>query len=320
MTRFVDIDLSRLDAPPVIRTLDYEENRAARIARLKQALNEAGIAWDVDELETDPLVIREEGAAFFDLLVKARVNDAARAVRLAYARGSDLDHIAAEMGVARNPGESDDSLRRRRQLVIEAFSVAGPEGAYYFHALNAHPQILDAGVYGPESGLCQPGEVLLVIAGKEGAGIPRAAIMDAAADYLDAREVRYADYTSRIRPIRRTQQFRPLTDKVIVSPVEDATFTIDATMRVLYGPDREVVRQAGLDRLDRYLASRRRVGMRVSDSSIAAALHVTDDSGVALVEDIDLTIGGAAPGGDVEPGPTGMARCTGIRVAVETVT
>src|SRR3546814_9711108 len=40
--------------------------------------------------------------------------------------------------------ESDSDLRRRLVLAPEGYSVAGPEGAYIFHALSAHPDVLDA--------------------------------------------------------------------------------------------------------------------------------------------------------------------------------
>src|SRR3546814_19943147 len=75
----------------------------------------------------------------------------------AYATGADLDNLAALLGVTRfelEPGdsvlgipavmESDSDLRRRLVLAPEGYSVAGHEGAYIFHALSAHPDVLDA--------------------------------------------------------------------------------------------------------------------------------------------------------------------------------
>lgn len=317
MTRFVDIDLSRLPAIDAIKTLDYEQNLADRIARFTEAARFEGIEYDVGALETDPTVILMQVEAYFDVLLKQRVNDAAKSVRLAYAAGDDLDHIAAEFGVARFEGESDASLRRRRQLAVEALSTAGPEGAYLFFSLAAHPNVGDAAIYDPQSALCDPGQVLVVIASKDNQGVPGPAVLDAVANFLDARTIKYADYTSRTRQVTRQQAIRPLTDWVIIEAANDYPFNIDAVLKVPYGPDMEVVRQTALTRLDAYLASRRKVGAKVSDSAIAAALHVTDASGAAIVDDVDVTLSATDANGDIDPGAKGIARAAGINVEVE---
>ncbi|WPZ28973.1 baseplate J/gp47 family protein [Sulfitobacter sp. OXR-159] len=317
MSRFVDIDLARLPAIDAVKALDYEGNLADRMARFTEAARAVGIEYDASALETDPAVILMQVEAYFDILLKQRVNDAAKSVRLAYASGHDLEHIAAEFGVARFDGESDASLRRRRQLAVEALSTAGPEGAYLFFALAAHPNVGDAAIYGPQSGLCAPGQVLVVTASKDGNGVPVPAVLDAVANSLDARTIKYADYTSRTRQVTRQQAIRPLTDWVIIEAANDYPFTIDAVLQVPYGPDMEVVRRTALTRLGAYLDSRRKVGMKISDSAIAAALHVTDTSGAAIVDDVNLYLSATDANGDIDPGPKGIARAAGINVEVE---
>lgn len=335
-TRFVDIDLSRLPAPDAIHGLDYDQTAADRIAELKARLAAAGVTWDVNGLETDPLVITEEHAAYYDMLLGARVNDAVLATTLAYARGNDLDHIAAEMGVERkvlvpadpnaNPPvvevlEGDDSLRRRRQLAVEAFSTAGPVGAYMFFALAAHPHALDAAIYDPHTGLCNDGEVLCVIASSQGDGVPADAVLDSIADMLDARTVRYAAAPARTRAITRRQKLRPLTDKVIVEACSALDFTLAIVLKIPYGPAPEIIIAEAEKRLAKYLASRRQIGRIISDTAIAAAVHVADAEGVAMVDDADIvaTVNGNEVN-DVVPGPKELARCVGVTITYEIVT
>ena len=61
--------------------------------------------------------------------------------------------------------ESDPDFRRRIQLAPEGFSVAGPEGAYIFHALSADPGVLDACATSPS-----PGEVVVTVLARAGDG------------------------------------------------------------------------------------------------------------------------------------------------------
>ncbi|GLR51275.1 baseplate J/gp47 family protein [Shinella yambaruensis] len=334
--RFVDLDLSRLPMPDAVEAIDYDARAAERIAELKARLNDKGIAWNVEDLKTDTLVATERHATKFDMLLRNRVNDAALATTLAFARKKDLEHKAAEMGVVRqvivpadptaNPPveavmEDDESLRRRRQLVIEAFSTAGPEGAYMFFALSAHPHALDAAIYDPHSGLCEDGEVLCVIASSQGDGVPADVILDSIADTLDARTIRYAVTAERTRAITRRQKIRPLTDKVIVETCSTLDYTLSIVLKIAHGPAPEAVVAEARKRLDAYIASRRQIGRIISDTAIAAAVHVADASGVALVDDADIvaTVAGD-PVSDVVPGPKQLARCTEVAVTYEILT
>ena len=336
MSRFVDIDLSLLPKLDAIEVLDLDALAKDRIAELKARLNAAGIPFDVDKTQYDPFIITERHAAYFDNLVRTRVNHAALGTTLAFARRSDLDHKAAEMGVERkilvpadpaaNPPteavmERDDSLRRRRQLVIEAFSVAGPDGAYLFFALSAHPHALDAAIYDPHSGLCNDGEVLCVIASSQGDGVPTDAVLDSIADTLDARIIRYASTPTRTRAITRRQRVRPLTDKVIVEACSTLDYSLSIVLKIPYGPAPELVIAEARKRLDAYIASRRQIGRIISDTAIAAAVHVADASGVAMVDDADIVaIVNGNEVNDVVPGAKELARCVGVTVTYEIVT
>lgn len=94
------IDLSQLPAPRIVETLDYETIRRRMLEKLEQLLP----GWTAADLEADPAVKILEVAAWRELLLRQRVNEAAKAVMLAFAAGSDLDQLAAFPGVKRLPG------------------------------------------------------------------------------------------------------------------------------------------------------------------------------------------------------------------------
>ncbi|CDZ61392.1 Baseplate assembly protein J [Neorhizobium galegae bv. orientalis] len=103
--------------------------------------------YDVTMLETDPAVIGMEAESFRESLLRARINDAIRANLLAFARGSDLDHLAAFYDVSRMIGELDDRLVTRVILAIQGRSTGGTEPRYKFIAMSADLRVQDAIVY-----------------------------------------------------------------------------------------------------------------------------------------------------------------------------
>ena len=100
---YTAIDLSQLPAPDVVETLDFENILAAMLEDL-QGRDPVFNAL----VESDPVYKVLEVAAYRETLIRQRVNDAARAVMLAYAAGPDLDHIGARFNVKRkllSPGD-----------------------------------------------------------------------------------------------------------------------------------------------------------------------------------------------------------------------
>lgn len=102
------IDLSRLPPPAIVEALDYE----AILAAMKADLKARHPAWTAD-LESDPVNKVLEAASYRELVLRQRVNDAARANLLAFAAGSDLDHLSAFYGVTRLPEETVAEFERR---------------------------------------------------------------------------------------------------------------------------------------------------------------------------------------------------------------
>jgi phage-related baseplate assembly protein len=139
-------ELSNLPKPEVIAEIGYEAVLATLRVRAVQLFTEAGIAYDTQELETDPVQILLQVAAYADMLLRQRINEAIQANLLAFAYGGDLDHLAQFYDVTRLSGEGDDALRIRVVLNIRGRSTGGTEPRYKSVALGV-PGVADAAVY-----------------------------------------------------------------------------------------------------------------------------------------------------------------------------
>lgn len=212
----------------------------------------------------------------------------------AYAVGADLDNIAALFGITRltiTPAdaalgiaaimESDADFRRRLVLAPEGYSVAGPEGAYISHALNAGPSVLDASAISPA-----PGEVLVSILTRDESGA-------ASPDLLAAILVYLSDETR-----------RPLTDFVTVQSAQIIEYAVVASLTTFSGPDGGVVLEAARTRLADYIASSHRLGRDITRSGLFAALHVEG------VQNVVIT----SPAADIIVTRTQAPYCTGATV------
>lgn len=283
MSGYSAIDLSLLPVPDVVETLDYEVILAAMKADLAARAPEVAA---VLALESEPLVKLLEVCAYREVLIRARVNDAAQAVTLARATGTDLDNLAALFGVARlviNPGdplavppvaatlESDADLRRRAQLALEGFSTAGPEGAYVFHALSADADVLDVSATSPSAG-----DVLVTVLSRTGSGTAPAPLLATVQAALNADDV------------------RPLCDNVVVQSAAIVSYAITATLYFYPGPDSAVVMAAAQAAATAYAAAQHRIGRDVTISGLHAALHQPGVQRVVLTSpSAALTIGSA---------------------------
>lgn len=255
MSRFTAIDLSAMTPPDIIETLDYEaivkNMRDDLVARFPAIVG-------VIDLESEPARKLIEVFAYRELLLRARINDSARALLLASSYGSNLDHLGALFGTARQPGETDDRLRRRIQLAPEAFSVAGPEGAYQYHALKVAPWARDVSAI-----MTAPGTVRVTML-KE--GVQPVPTSDELQDVLIA---------------LRDQSVRPLTDVVHVLGPQVVPVAIEASLTLYPGPDGTLVRTRALTALTEWVEKNRMLGMNLRRSAIFARLH---QEGVHSVE------------------------------------
>jgi baseplate J-like protein len=268
-----EIDLTRLPAPKVIEELDFEtifERKKTALLELVPSSVRETIAATLS-LESEPLTIDLQQQAYQEMILRQRINQAAASTLLAFAQGSDLDHLAAAKGIARkmvrpaDPDalppiealyETDDDLRRRVQLYPEKLAAAGPRAAYEAHALDAHPKIIDARAIREVAGT-----VCVFI--KAADGVPSDEILQAAQDYLSA-ETR-----------------RPLCDTVKVKAGRPKTVRIAARIRYESGPDLTLVKDKQLDDLKKMLTKNSRLGASVALSKIIGAL---DTDGVRKIE------------------------------------
>lgn len=256
------IDLTLLPAPNVVEPLDYESILAA----LKDlAVTQEPTLASALQYESEPLTKLLQVYAYRELVLRQRINDAARSVMLAYAAGSDLDQIGARYDVARlliqsadidavppveAVYESDAAFRRRILLSLDAYTTAGSQGSYIFHALSASGDVLDAAATSPA-----PGQVTVYVLSRLDDGTASAELLAAVTSAVNA------------------ELTRPMTDQVTVLSASIVNYTIAGTLLVSHGPDPETVRTAALLAATQYAADMHRMGFDISLSGVYRALH-----------------------------------------------
>ncbi len=137
------IDLTKLPPPAVVEELDFE---VLVTAHKQDLLQRQPSAANVLALPSEPLVKQVEAFAYREMLLRGRINDAARANLLAFAIGTDLDHKGAFYNLARLSGEADERYRSRIQLRIAALAGNGTAEQYRLLALSASQNVRDANV------------------------------------------------------------------------------------------------------------------------------------------------------------------------------
>ena len=276
MNGFDTIDFSQLPAPDVVEPLDFEGILAELMAEYAVSYPDYNAT-----VESDPVRKLLEVAAYRELKLRQRVNDAGRAVMLPWSGGNDLDNLAAIVPVSRlqlDPGdqsaippiapamEGDDDFRTRVQLAPEAFSVAGPDGGYKYHALTV-PEVKDAYPHSPA-----PVDVELYVLAREGNGLPSQVVLDAVATVVNAKDI------------------RPLTDRVSVLPAEIVEYAVSATLHIGTGPSAGDVRSVARANMQKLADARHRLGAGVPLSAIYAALHVEGVQRVDLALDQGIIV------------------------------
>ncbi len=292
------ITLSQLPQPDVIEALDFETILAERKAyciSLYPADQQAAIAATLD-LESEPITKLLQENAYRELILRQRINEAAVANMLAWAKGADLDNLAANWNVKRltiQPGddtatppvpeikEDDAALSLRALMAWDGLSVAGPTGAYEYFALSADGKVADAKGSSPS-----PAQALVTILSSEGNGTADATLIAKVTAALNGENV------------------RPVADRLTVQSAGIINYTINAQLHIdSQGAEADVILQAARDSLAAFINPRRRIGVEVPRSAIDAALHVQGVRKVSLIGWADVT-----------PSATQAAYCTGFTV------
>lgn len=290
------VDLSLLPPPEIIETLSFE----ALLADYKADLlaRHPDIASVLD-LESEPLIKLLEVGAYRELLLRARLNDEARALLLAYAVSSDLDHLGVtyyqEPRLTVSPGdpavvppvppvlESDDDYRYRLSLKPESYSVAGPRDAYRFHALSADGQVKNVSVSSPNAGT-----TLIYVLSRTGNGIPDAPLL------------------ATINAALSSENIRPLSEEVIVSAGAVVNYTLNIALTLFPGPTGEIVQQAAITALTDFAAEHHRLDADIICSAIDAAAHQPGVKKVVI----------NSPAADIVCGPGQAPWCTAVVVSI----
>ncbi len=254
------INLALLPPLTVIKQLTHEEivQAVATAAGLENAS------------PADPAFRVALACAYRELMVRQDANEQARGLLLAFAVGPQLDHLGVTYyqhpdgsPVTRLDGEEDDDYRARLQDSPEGLSVAGPDGAYEFGAKSAHPDVKGASVFSPA-----PVEVELTILSAQGDGTPSAELMAIVDTYMQPR--------------------RPLTDLLRVLPAEVIRYSVTSALYLKQGPDPELARQAAEASGLAYVARQHRLGARVVESALHAAMSVEGVEEVRLAGWVDV--------------------------------
>ena len=156
--------------------------------------------------------------------------------------------------------EEDDDYRRRIQLAPQGMSVAGPEGAYIFHALTSDGRVRNATATSPS-----PGHVVITVLSHEGDGTPSQELLDIVAARMAEDGV------------------RPLTDYVLVRGAQIVRYQVHAKLYSFTGPDPTVVLAEAVKRMQKYAKEAHQLGRVPTHSGIDAAVHVAGVERVILL-------------------------------------
>lgn len=265
------IDLSKIPAPTFIQEINLQEE----LERLLDVYTEAMQAHDstfTRPIVSDPAYqVLATIATRYQTQIQA-INDTGKSLMLAYAEGSDLEHLGAYFGVYRLDGETDQRLRARIQLAPEGFTVAGSHGAYLYYTLSTSNLVKHATISSPSAG-----EVVVTVLSNEALeGQPRGTASD--------------QLLKQVHDKLNADEIRPLTDYVKVVSPEIISYQVRANLICYNGPDSEIVINAAKQALQNYIEQHHALGHDINLSAIYHALHQSGVQEVQLLEPTDNII------------------------------
>ena len=275
------VDFSQLPEPNLIQELDYESifnERKEKFIALYPATEQN--QWrTILNRESDPVVKVLQENAYLELLYRNKCNADARSLLLAYAEGSDLDHLAlTEYGLIRlivtpadnsvvppSPAiyESDERLRERCILSFDGMNTAGSANAYRYFALSADGRVDGIKVKSDEETPCFLDIVITQVDSENGAA--SAELIQIVQTALDPDTV------------------RPVGDRPTVKSSIATNYQIEASLYVGKNAEDALLLEAANIRLDKYIKNAQKNGESIYLSAIYAALHVDGIERVQII-------------------------------------
>ena len=245
------IDIRKLPKPKIIEELSFSQIREELLGKFKESFPGYNL------IESDPAVKLLEVAAYREVLLRERINEAVRQTMPAYAEGSNLDNIAVRFRTGRWINEKDETFLDRTLGADDLPATAGSKAGYIAHArLAVSPEILldvDA------------------VAGGIGTGKVFVYCLFKKEEKASVREKAIASIKIAINKVR------PITDFVEVLEAKTKEFSFKAALEVPFGADPLSVQKQALSSIRSLFYEACKIGHSIPFSRIYAALHEKND-------------------------------------------
>lgn len=237
-----------MQQPNIIEPLNFEEI----FSRMKEELVRRDESFTA-LVESDPAIKILEVAAWRELLLRERINEAVKGNLLKFATGEDLGNLAEFYGVEREKEEEDERFRKRVKAKIKGWSTGGN---YRYQALSADSRVKDALVESPI-----PGKVQISILSTQ-TGIVLEELLEI------------------VRKQVTRDDIRVLTDTVTVIGCNITEIDIHSRMSISPIISKEEIKKQFIEKFE----ASRRLGWNVTKSWIIANLFVDGVENVELIE------------------------------------
>ncbi len=252
-----------------------------------------------DQYQTDLTIAFGQTIAKRAMALKNAINDGARSVMLATAKGIELDHIASLYGIKRltvkeadpeaSPPveavlESDERLRFRSRLSLEAMTQVGCMGTYLFQALSASAHVKDISVSSDD---LKPEKITITVLSDQGRG------NGSEGEDAVLQQVREA-----------VDRSRSVTDDVRVRWAKIVEYSIQAVLDVKPGVDSEELSRSIADDIKMLVDSNHRLGKNVLRDEFHSVFYHKGIEHVRLLQPAgDLVLGNnSAPYNPIKDG------------------
>ncbi|WP_264686289.1 baseplate assembly protein [Wolbachia endosymbiont (group B) of Eupeodes latifasciatus] len=243
-----------MEQPNIIEPLNFEEI----LFRMREELVKRDASFTA-LVESDPAIKILEVAAWRELLLRQRINEAVKGNLLKFATGEDLDNLAEFYGVERQKEEEDERFRKRVKAKIVGSSTCGSKEHYRYHALSADSRVKDALV---ESTI--PGKVQISILSTQ----------------LSTTGIVSEELLEIVKKQVTRDDIRVLTDTITVIGCNITEIDIHSRMSISPVISKEEIKKQFIEKFE----ANRRLGWNVTRSWIIANLFVDGVENVELIE------------------------------------